>query len=74
MSKLNSKDRLIYDLIFSEDDQFSINISEYIEDIYKYDKFIAEIKKVLKKSKVDITSEKLNLETNSVIWEIKVKR
>lgn len=74
MPNLDLKDRLIYQLIFSDETDFSINISEYIKDIYKYDKFVDEIKKVLKKSKVSITKEKINLETNSVIWEIKVKR
>lgn len=71
---LEPKDKLIYDLIFSEKIDFDINIADYITDIYKYDKFIVDIKKVLKKSKVEIVKEKINLDTNSVIWEIKVKR
>lgn len=74
MSNLDSKDNLIYDLIFSESEDFKIDVSNYITDIYKYDKFIAEIKKVLKKSKVTIIRERVNLDTNSVIWEIKVKK
>ena len=74
MSNLDSKDKLIYDLIFSTEVEFSIDISKYITDIYKYDKFIDEIKKILKKSKVTIIKEKLNLDTNVVIWEIKVKK
>jgi hypothetical protein len=74
MSNLDSKDKLIYDLIFSPEVDFSIDISKYITDIYKYDKFIDEIKKILKKSKVTIIKEKVNLDTNVVIWEIKVKK
>lgn len=74
MSNLDSKDNLIYDLIFSESEDFKIDVSNYITDIYKYDKFITEIKKVLKKSKVTIIRERVNLDTNSVIWEIKVKK
>jgi len=74
MSNLDSKDKLIYDLIFSTEVEFSIDISKYITDIYKYDKFIDEIKKILKKSKVTIIKEKVNLDTNVVIWEIKVKK
>jgi hypothetical protein len=65
---------LIYDLIFSENSDYNINISEYIEDIYKYDKFIEDIKNVLRKSKVSIVKEKIDLETENVIWNLKVKK
>lgn len=74
MDNSEFKNKLIYDLIFSENNDFTINISEYITDIYKYDKFVDEIKKILKKSKVTIVKEKINLDTNSVIWEIKVSK
>lgn len=74
MKNLKSKDSIIYDLIFSESNDFIIDISDYITDIYKYDKFVDEIKKILKKSKVSIVKEKINLDTNSVIWEIKVSK
>lgn len=74
MSNFDSKDKLIYDLIFSSEVEFKIDISKYIVDIYKYDKFVDEIKKILKKSKVSVIREKINLDTNSVIWEIKVSR
>lgn len=74
MSNFDSKDKLIYDLIFSHEVEFKIDISKYITDIYKYDKFVDEIKKILKKSKVNVIREKINLDTNSVIWEIKVSR
>lgn len=74
MSNFDSKDKLIYDLIFSQEVEFKIDISKYIKDIYKYDKFVDEIKKILKKSKVNVIREKINLDTNSVIWEIKVSR
>jgi hypothetical protein len=74
MTNFDSKDKLIYDLIFSSEVEFKIDVSKYITDIYKYDKFINEIKKILKKSKVNLIREKINLDTNSVIWEIKVSR
>ena len=62
------------DLIFSENSDYNINISEYIEDIYKYDKFIEDIKNVLRKSKVSVIKEKIDLETENVIWNLKVKK
>jgi hypothetical protein len=71
---LNSKDELVYDLIFSETTDYEIDIAQYIEDIYKYDRFIDDVKLILKKSKVSIVKEKISIDSNSVIWDIKVKK
>jgi hypothetical protein len=71
---MKNREDLIYDLIFSENLDYNINISEYIEDIYKYDKFIEDIKGVLRKSKVSVIKEKIDLETENVIWNLKVKK
>jgi hypothetical protein len=71
---MKSKDELIYDLIFSINTDYFINITEYIEDIYKYDRFIDDIKAVLRKSKVSIVKENLDLDTEEIIWNIKVKK
>lgn len=68
------RDALIYDLIFSTEEEFTIMVNEYIEDIYKYDYFIDDIKLILKKSKVTIEKEKIKTATDIVIWKIKVKR
>lgn len=72
--KLRNRDELIYDLIFSETTEYEINIEEYITDIYKYDRFIDDTKEILRKSKVDILKEKIIVETNSVLWRIKVSK
>ena len=71
---MKNMEDLIYDLIFSENLDYNINISEYIEDIYKYDKFVEDIKNVLRQSKVSVIKEKLDLETENVIWNLKVKK
>lgn len=71
---MKSKDDLIYDLIFSDEQDYEIDISEYIDDIYKYDKFVEEIKSVLKKSKVSVIKDRLELETRKAIWILKVKK
>lgn len=70
------KDRndLIYDLIFSEQNDFDINVSDYIDNIYKYESFIKEIKDILKKSKVSIIKEGIDLSPTNVIWFLKVKK
>ncbi len=71
---MKNKDELIYDLIFSDKIYFNIDISEYITDIYQYDDFVNDIKKILKKSKVSIIKSDVLLSSKTAIWEIKVKK
>lgn len=71
---MKSKDDLIYDLIFSEKEKYLIDISDYIEDIYKYGDFILEIKSVLKKSKVKIIKSEVKTDPKTAIWELKVSK
>jgi len=68
------KDDLIYDLIFSEDEDFVINVGEYITDIYKYDDFIDEMKQILRKSKVSIITSSVEVDSKVVIWKLKVRK
>jgi hypothetical protein len=49
-------------------------VSNYINDIYKYNSFIKEIKTVLKKSKVSIIKENVEISLNEVKWTLKVKK
>jgi hypothetical protein len=72
---MTKKDALLFDLIFSEKSDFVINISEYLDqDIYKYDRFIDELKTILEKSAVTLISENLDLNKKGPIWTIKVKK
>ncbi len=71
---MKDREELIYDLIFSNKTNYEINVAEYITDIYKYDYFISDIKKILKKSKVNILSDKVDLDPKKVIWKLKVKK
>lgn len=68
------KDRLIYNLIFSENESFIIDIANYINDIYQYESFISEIKKILKKSKVKVISSNVIVDSKTVTWELKVSK
>jgi hypothetical protein len=72
--KMKNKDDLIYDLIFSEQTDFEINVSDYIQNIYKYEIFIKEIKEILKKSKVSVIKEGINMSPITAIWILKVKK
>jgi hypothetical protein len=71
---MKNRDDLIYDLIFSETSDFDINVSDYIENIYKYETFIKDIKEILKKSKVSIVKEGVELSPTTAIWILKVKK
>jgi hypothetical protein len=71
---VKTKDELIYDLIFSETTVYRIDIAEYLDDIYRYEEFVADIKKVLKKSKVGIVKSSVLVDSKTAIWELKVKK
>lgn len=71
---MKDRDDLIYDLIFSDKLQYKIDVSEYVSDIYKYEEFVADIKKVLKKSKVSIIKSSVLLDSKTAIWDLKVKK
>ena len=72
--KLKNRDDLIYDLIFSDKLQYSIDVSEYVSDIYKYDEFVADIKKILKKSKVSVIKSAVMVDSKTATWELKVRK
>jgi hypothetical protein len=72
MNKKNND--LIYDLIFSDNTYYLIDVSEYINDIYGYELFIQNIRKILKKSKVRIIRSEVKLDSKTVIWDLKVKK
>ncbi len=71
---MKKKDDLIYDLIFSEQTLFTIDISEYIDDIYQYKEFVQEIKKILRKSKVKVSDSDVVIGSRTVIWKLKVNK
>ena len=67
-------DDLIYDLIFSKETYFLIDISDYIEDIYQYEDFIIKLREILKKSKVYIVKNEVLVDSKTVMWELKVRK
>jgi hypothetical protein len=71
---MKNKDELVYNLIFSDNVKFIIDIGEYITDIYKYDDFVDEIKQILHKSKVTVVSNSIDVDSKTVIWKLKVKK
>lgn len=71
---MKNRDELIYDLIFSEDVEYTIDIGEYISDIYKYDDFVDDIKKVLQKSKVSILTNSIDVNSETVKWRLKIRK
>mgnify|MGYP003342146885 CR=1 FL=1 len=71
---LKGKDDLIYELIFTEQVEFKIDVSKFIDDIYQYDEFITDIKSILKKSKVKIIKSEVNLDSKTAVWNLKVRK
>jgi hypothetical protein len=71
---VKSKEQLIYDLIFSEKNEYKIDIGDYITDIYKYEEFLNDMRRVLKKSKVSVVKSSVILDSKTAIWELKVRK
>ena len=69
-----SKEELIYDLIFGDKKEFTIDIGEFVEDINKYDEFVDELKDILRKSKVSIIQNSIDVDSKTVTWKLKVKK
>ena len=72
--EVKTKDQLIYDLIFSDETIYKIDLSEYVDDIYNYDDFVESIKFVMKKSKVTIVKSSVKVDSKTAMWELKVKK
>lgn len=71
---MKTKDSLIYDLIFSEETIYKINISDYVDDIYNYDDFVESMKFIIKKSKITIVKSIVKIDSKTATWELKVKK
>ncbi len=71
---MKNKDDLIYDLIFSSENHFNINLGDYVDDIYQYDEFVESIKYILKKSGVTIVKSTIKVDSKTAYWELKVKK
>lgn len=71
---MKTKDILIYDLIFSEETIYEINLGEYVDDIYNYDDFVESIKYIIKKSKITIVKSVVKIDSKTAMWELKVKK
>ena len=68
------RDKLLYDLIFSDKTDFAIDISDYIDNVYEHKEFIYEMKRILKKSKVKIVESNTFIDSKTATWKIKISK
>jgi hypothetical protein len=71
---MEKKEELIYSLIFSDRTTYIIDLGEYVDDIYRYDDFVEEIRLILKKSKVSILKSSVKVNMTTANWELKLKK
>ncbi len=71
---VKTKEDLIYDLIFSDETIYKINLSDYVDDIYNYEDFVESVKLIMKKSKVTVIKSIIKVDSKTAIWELKVKK
>lgn len=68
------RDKLLYDLIFSEQEDFVVDVSSYVSDLRTHMEFIGEIRDILRRSKVSIINQKVNVDSDTVTWTVKVRK
>jgi len=71
---VNDKDRIIYDLLFSEKTEFSFEISSLFEFIEDYRDVIESIVKSANKGRVSIVKDIIEVKGDDIFWNIKIKR
>jgi hypothetical protein len=71
---MEKKEELIYSLIFSDKISYLIDLGEYVDDIYRYDDFVEEIRLILKKSKVSVLKSSVKVTMTTATWELKLKK
>ncbi len=71
---MDKKQDLIYHLIFDEQTNHLIDLGEFVDDIYRYDDFVDEIRDILRKSKVTIAKSSIKVDSKTAIWDLKLKK
>jgi hypothetical protein len=71
---VKERDKLLYDLIFSEEEDFVIDVSGYVDDLRTHMEFIGDIRDILRRSKVSIINQNVNVDSNTVTWTLKVRK
>jgi hypothetical protein len=71
---VKERDKLLYELIFSEEEDFVIDVSDYVEDLRTHMEFIGGIRDILRRSKVSIINHNVNVDSNTVTWTLKVRK
>jgi hypothetical protein len=71
---VKDKNDLIYNLIFSNQTDYVIDIGEYISDIYKFEDFVNNIRDILKRSKVSVVRHSVDVDSKTVVWKLRIKK
>lgn len=71
---MNDKDKIIYEILFGEGEDFIFDISPLFEFIEDYIDIINEIVTYVNKGKVTIIKDIIEVEGDDIFWRIKIKR
>jgi hypothetical protein len=66
--------RLVYELIFSEQEEYLIHINEYCSDMSKFESFIDEMAIILNKSGIKIVRDSISVDNKTVHWELILRK
>lgn len=72
--ELSKENKLMYELIFGDKNEYEIDLFEYIESIKDINPFTNKVLNNLKKSGIKIKEEFLFLSEEKNIWILKLKK
>ena len=70
---LNKKEKMIFSLLFSTKVDFEINIQDFCHTDARSE-FREEIRKIIKKSAIEISEDRIMHRDDAVIWKLTLKR
>lgn len=70
-NELNNQEQLIYDLIFSDNNIFKINLDLYCKPKAR-SYFRENIRSILKRSKIKVTCDTIINTTDAVLWKLEL--
>jgi hypothetical protein len=71
---MNDKNKIIYELLFSEEEEFIFEISSLFEFIEDYKEVLDEIVKNISKGRVKIIKDVIEVKGDNIFWNIKINR
>ena len=71
---MDNKNKIIYDLLFQEEEEFVFEISSLFDFIEDYKEVLDEITESVYRGKVKIIKDIIEVKGDNIFWKIKISR